>query len=168
MKNVERYELLVKQLLKDWNRYSLAQKNFQASPNEWSIAMVYEHLFKIEGNVKLAMEKHLQTGVIKKVKFKNKKNYFFLIAALILPRKYKVPKSAPALTGQFDSNLWQPQLESWKQFFNQIPKEHNKSLIFKHPLAGPLTAQMTAGFIYYHAFHHLRQLYRIKRNPTFP
>jgi len=33
MKNVERYELLVKQLLKDWNPYSLAQKNFQASPN---------------------------------------------------------------------------------------------------------------------------------------
>lgn len=168
MKNLERYELLVKQMLKDWNRYSSAQKAFQPSPNEWSIAMVYEHLLKIEGNVKLVMQKHLKTGVIKKVKFSNRKNYFLLIVALILPKKYKVPKSAPALTGEFDTNLWLSQVEEWKQHFKDIHKEHANSLLFKHPLAGPLTSEMTAGFIYYHAFHHLRQLYRIKRNPLFP
>jgi hypothetical protein len=168
MKNLARYELLVKQLWKDWNRFSFEQRNFQPSPNEWSIALVYEHLFKVEGNVKLAMEKHLQAKMIKKVKFSNKRNYFLLISALILPRKYKVPKNIPALSGDFDINLWESQLEEWKKFLNQIPKEHNKSLIFKHPYSGPLTPEMTAGFIYYHALHHLRQLYRIKKNPAFP
>lgn len=82
--------------------------------------------------------------------------------ALLSPLKFK----APPVLATFPTNTTQPEelFTQWQQtrtglsaYLNGIPAGKKDALLFKHPVAGPLTPHQMLVFMADHLHHHRRQ-----------
>lgn len=169
-----------------WNRYhnamleqiafaksvSEAQMEFKADEFSWSLRDLFEHLYQVEYLSQQAMAERIDSGVLKPSEFKHRKRYWRLTWALMLPKKYPVPKavkdaSKPTFGLHFISQ-WEEQHTQFEAFLECIDRQFLHMLIFRHPIAGPLNADQTLGFLYYHLKHHRYQMKRIVKHPAYP
>ncbi len=146
-----------------WSWYSSlsdADREFQNEFGSWSVNDVFYHLMTVEEMVLRQVSQRLASGKIKKAGLVHRRNAVVLFVALWLPKKYKAPV---AVSIQNDKQLFA--IENWKairlefeELLANFPIEHKSSLVFKHPLAGPLLMQDGLKFLTYHLKHHFKQL----------
>jgi hypothetical protein len=151
---------------------SVEQLEFKMDEHVWSLRELFEHYYQVEFLSHQAMQERIDTGVIKRSEFKHKKRYWQLAWALRLPKKYPVPSAVrKAEKPYFEADFitqWENQHQAFEQFLTEIDGGLRGMLIFKHPIAGPMNADQTLGFLYHHLSHHNRQLDRIVKHPEFP
>ena len=174
LKRYNRYKKLVDKLLDEFDNYNAEQRNFKISENSWSIAHVYQHLIQVENFCEKAISSRIAGGVYNTSRIKHLWRYFLLTSALKIPRKFKVPNSAPPAIHAYDADEsvialdWKNVSSRFEAFISEIPSNLENKLVYKHPIAGPLKVAHALGFLSAHLKHHLKQLKRIRKHPGFP
>ncbi len=172
LKSLIRYENAVRVLLNKWDNLRLNQQQFKPSDSTWGIMEVYDHLFQVERLTLISMKKRVESGKFSRPQFKHKRRYALLTLNLILPKRFQTPKQIIEESIAHDSKEikaeWKQQLIQLREFIETLHWQQHSNLIFKHPLAGALTADQTLGFLYWHLIHHLRQLDSIQRKNGYP
>lgn len=146
-----------------WNWYSTlstADKEFQNEFGSWSVNDVFYHLMTVEEMVFSQVNQRLASGKIKKAGLVHRRNAVFLFVALWLPKKYKAPIAVSIQNDEqsFAIENWKSIRLEFEELIANFPIEHKSSLVFKHPLAGPLLMQHGLKFLTYHLKHHFQQL----------
>lgn len=172
LKSLIRYENAVRVLLKRWDDLNEHQRQFKPNDLSWGMIDLYSHLFQVERHTFESMQKRVESGKFSRPQFKHKRRYALLTFNLILPRRFQVPNQIIEASFQNNTNEigkeWKNHLIQLREFIEALHWQQHSNLIFKHPLAGALTANQTLGFLYWHLIHHLRQFDSIQRKKDFP
>ena len=152
-------------LLKDYSEPTL---NKRPEENKWSVMQVMNHL--------ILAESYGQNYVKKKLSFNPElKNAgaaafwrtFLLNTYLKFPFKVKAPDAVSGENLPEYSNFWET-AKKWKNqrqelrtLFENIPPEHFKKEIYKHPFAGRLTLMGLLEFYDGHFARHRKQIDKI-------
>lgn len=172
LKSLIRYENSVHVLLKRWDDLSEQQKQFKPADLSWGMIDLYTHLIQVERHTFVSMQKRVESGKFGRPQFKHKRRYALLTLNLILPRRFQVPNQLVEATNHIDTKEisieWNKHLIQLREFIESLNWQQHSNLIFKHPIAGALTAYQTLGFLYWHLIHHLRQFDTIQRKKGFP
>jgi hypothetical protein len=154
----------------DWySQLSESDRQFVIEKGSWSVNDVFYHLMAIEEMLLRQVRNRLISPNIKKAGWSHRKNAALLFIALWLPKKYKAPSTVSVQDNQrtFDLENWKLTRLEFQELILNFPKEHKASLVFKHPLAGPLLMHHGIKFLTYHMKHHFRQLRVISKSGGF-
>lgn len=130
----------------------------------WSSQEVLHHLFLSESGTLHVIKKQLakDTNTFKNISYVYLVRSWILNFSLISKGKYK----APAVVSNLENLKSYEELKTeWKAFKSSmentlanLPRDMDKKLIFKHPIAGWLTLNGTLQFLRFHQLHHARQI----------
>ena len=140
---------------------SFTIKNYE---NSWSIIQVLEHLVLVDQKCFQSIQETAHKR--KKSSISSKFNSILLNSVLVLPTRYKAPKTKhikPISNLSIRELLikWSKSKQSWINLLEQFSFDELKLTVFKHPYVGLLTIDQTLLFIAYHIKHHHYQINRI-------
>lgn len=133
-------------------------------PEAWSAAQVVLHLAMAEEGllkyIALKREKggHRPAGIGAPFRLA------LLELALWLPLKYKAPEvvaQVPPCTWQEASGRWEAARQALHAVCRELPEEHLRHDLIKHPLAGKFPMTTGLRFVQRHVAHHIPQLRRV-------
>lgn len=148
------------QLLRDLPDQTLKQ---QPTQGKWSMLQIMEHLAGAEEIGLLYLKRKNYTPLQTKSLLPSGVRAFILHAALRSPLKFKAPQALE----QYPTNTTDPQvlLQRWlklrqslKSYLEQVPKDKEDKMLFRHPTIGPLTLEQTLQFMSDHLIHHQKQV----------
>jgi len=130
----------------------------------WSSQEVLHHLFLSESGTLHVLKKQLakETSTFKNISLVYWVRSWLLNSSLLSNRKFK----APTVVSNLENLKSYEELKAeWKTFkagmenlLANLPRDIDKKLIFKHPIAGWLTLKGTLQFLRFHQMHHARQI----------
>jgi len=170
MSELEKYVKASNRLMDEMMELSLEQFLFKKGENEWNLAEVIHHLKKVEYATVHQILYYNSNHNKLRMRIKNHFNTMLLIAALYLPKKYKVPVNAIMPDVQTDNSIlgaWGNQQKDWLSDERLHPAIKNQ-VVFKHPIAGYFNFSGTFAFLLAHLNHHLIQVNTIRMNKNFP
>jgi uncharacterized damage-inducible protein DinB len=158
--DLERRRLALLARVEGWDNDRL---NAQPQPGKWSIVQILCHLTLAEGLSLASIRKQLsdpsglpKSGVASAVKTWALK--MFLRSRL----KFKAPARSTDLPDQQSFEVtkseWDNVRRGVKEVIDSFPTELEDSLIFKHPVMGPMNISQTLSFFSEHFDHHARQV----------
>lgn len=142
------------------------EKANQKSPEGgWSALEIVEHLKAAEkGSLSYLEKKKGEFGLANSTSIGTYYRYSVLWLALVLPIKFKAPKSLEEPQGPYEPTVV---FAEWKSVRNQLAQfieNHGDAVrgkdVFKHPRAGKMNLNLMLGFMLVHAKRHLDQLKR--------
>lgn len=142
----------------------LTDEDFMRVPQNggWSISQVINHIIISEfGTTSYMSKKLLGLPDLKSTGIKNSFNANALKLALKSNKKFKAPKVLPDPDNASISitiNKWEKVRKGLLNMLETMPSEATKKAIFKHPVAGYLNPEQTAGFLQTHVAHHSKQI----------
>lgn len=144
---------------------------FRAGGLGWNALDVVQHLVLVEeGVVGYARKKLLAAP--QPVPWNGRLKLLALVALLRSPARVAAPAAQviPAETIPLDvlSARWRAAGTALRDVVLALPPERRRSLLFRHPIAGPLDPAGTLVFVDEHVRHHEAQLARIARAPGCP
>jgi len=147
----------------------MSPKQLAASQNEsWSAVQVIEHIMWSETGTLGYMKKKTSSGwegLLLASEEENLKSSM-LNNRLASDERYKAPAILPDPEGkktlQELVNDWNLLREDIVKFVNDLDENFYDRLVFKQPIAGPLSLFQTLQFLNHHMRHHIPQIKRIK------
>jgi len=144
--------------------YVSAEKfNRKTSDTQWSIAQIVEHIYLAESQTLAAILWRMKN-----------KNTFLGVSALAYFKVYytelmfKLPfkmKSPPIVFPQNEylektalMQKWADLRSEWSNFIYTFPSKFNGRVVYKHPILGYLSLNLTLIFMYRHLLRHKLQL----------
>lgn len=139
--------------------------NKRPAAKAWSVNMNIEHLIVAEETALIYLKKKMsfapklsKSGILPYLR------YILLKFVFILPLKFKVPKVIDNLSENSDlatlDKRWAKTRTEMHDFLAAQPDAFFDAAIFKHPLAGKLTAEMMLKFFASHVNRHQGQIVR--------
>ena len=156
------------QLMALLSTHTAEELNFRASPGEWSMLQVAQHLIIAETMGLSSVKKGLQRQQAARGGLRQRLSSLMLRVILALPIRIKAPMqelNPPNKTLDLKEiqNNWEKLHESWAELLSNYPEEALSKNVFKHPIAGPLNIRQSLKFMKSHIEHHLQQVDRIRR-----
>lgn len=152
-------------------RLSPARLAFRAGGQGWNALDVVQHLALVEESVVGYARKKLLAPP-QAVPWNGRLRLLALVAVLRSPARVAAPAAQviPAETLPLDalSERWRAAGAALRDVVLALPPERRRSLLFRHPIAGPLDPAGTLVFVDEHVRHHEAQLARIARAPGCP
>jgi len=142
----------------------LSDDEFMFVPEDggWSVSQVINHIIISEfGTTRYMSKKLLGLPDLPSTGVKNNFNAKALKIALKSNKKFKAPKVLPDPnndTKEITLNKWEKVRKGLMAILETMPPEATKKAIFKHPVAGYLNPEQTAGFLQTHVVHHTKQI----------
>lgn len=134
-------------------------------PNQWSVNQVLLHLISSEEGIVGYINKKMQAPSLPR------NNFWCMIRSHLLswfiksPIRYGAPAVIASPSNEFSYDTLKTRFDQSRQkiseLIGQIPEKHLGGQLFKHPLAGRLTALHTLHFIKLHNRRHSKQIKRI-------
>ncbi len=135
----------------------------QVHPDKWSILQIAEHLAGAEtAGIQYLLRKQYEP-IHNNSFMPAKVRALLLRLALKSPLKFK----APPILATFPTNTSNPAtlLNQWQtvrnklgNYVDNLPREKEQALLFRHPSAGPLNLKQTLSFMADHIKHHRKQV----------
>lgn len=137
-------------------------------PGKWSAAEVLEHLYlSYTGTVK-GLGRCLQEGkpLARTQTLRDRLATALVTGIGYFPSGRKSPRQAsprgiPA--EQVMAGIG-PEIRKIDELITQCVERHGDALILDHPIIGPLTARQWAKFHWVHGRHHVRHIWKLRRN----
>lgn len=150
-------------------RLSPAQRAYQPPGGGWSIPMVAEHLWFVDRGVVDA----LRSGqTIRNRRLKDLPRYALVWAVLVFGIRVRVPVRGvdPSREPDLEAlpKAWDATRAELRGWLSGLDRTDLRRRVFRHPVAGPMTPAQTLDFLRRHWDHHLHQIRRIRKSPTFP
>lgn len=147
-----------------------AQRGFRPTPEIWSMLDVTEHLVLAEEHSARGVEKGPQ--VPGRATLVASVRMVLVRAVLDSPLRVKVPTSRvlPAGTTALEEleARWTAAARALAALYERVGPDRRRAALFRHPIAGWVSAREGLGFLAAHIRHHERQLARIRACPGFP
>jgi uncharacterized damage-inducible protein DinB len=144
---------------------------FRPGGKGWCALDVVQHLVLVEEGVVGYARKKLQAQP-QPVSFLDRAKLALLVGLLRSPIRVRapLPQIVPEETLPLDalSTRWEKVRKDLRELLASLSEERRTSLLFRHPVSGPLDPTGTLDFIEEHAKHHDAQLRRIRRAPGVP
>jgi hypothetical protein len=147
------------------------QLDYRSDPKAWTPVQVGHHVVLAEQRTANSIKKHrgIRSGK-PSLRYRVGNAMLWLVFKTGLRVKNPVPEAAP----DDDIDLARL-LEAWDTARGDLEavlaetKERGlEYAAFNHPIGGPFNVEQALEFLVAHLDHHLRQLDRIQRHPTFP
>jgi hypothetical protein len=150
------------------------QGAFKASPDEWSIAEILEHLFLAElGGITKIWDalNDLRAGRQWSGELPNAgKSIEEVVAATWKPKETAPPVATPHLGGPLAAwtSAQRSLTGSLHDLGRQLDNQRLDAIVFPHFLSGPLDARQRLEFLRFHIERHQQQVGRVRSHPSFP
>ena len=150
---------------------SAEQLSFRAKPEAWNVMQVGHHVVLAEQRTADSIKKHrgMRSG---KRRLHHRIGYMLLWGVLKTGIRVKnpVPEAAPDTDIDLGSlvELWEKARVDLDDVLSEVKERGLQYAAYKHPIGGPFTVEDSLEFLVAHLDHHLRQLERIRQNPSFP
>lgn len=149
---------------------------FRPSPDAWSLALVLEHLVRVEGGTLAILEKQAAKGdAFRDIGSPEEGRLAQVVAGLRSDRRFRIPAGAASAitpTGEMPvgpaSEAWDGFDTRWAALDDRLTDRQREATLFLHATAGPITADGAAEFVAAHAAHHRGQAERIRAADGFP
>jgi len=167
----ENLETRKKRFVSTLEGLSPTQLEFRASPQAWTPVQVGHHVVLAEQRTADSIKKHrgMRSGK-RGLRYRVGNALLWLVLKTGLRVKNPVPEAAP----DEDIDLARL-LEAWdtargdlETVLSETKERGLEYAAFNHPIAGPFNVEQALQFLVAHLDHHLRQLDRIQRDPSFP
>ncbi|MEO0558866.1 MAG: DinB family protein [Bacteroidota bacterium] len=131
------------------------------SPGAWSLAQIAEHFFRIDQGLDLTGAPSTVLGRVR-----SRLGSLALRGVLSLPVRIPAPPSAQAVMPS-DAPSWPSVREAWtalrSSWRQALPEVPSSTIVYRHPLAGPLCRDDALAFLLAHHRHHDAQVRRTLR-----
>lgn len=154
---------------------SHAQVNFKPIPDSWSIVEIVEHIVRAEQSGISGLWKAwdgLNRGepVWEGYPVHKGMSADDIIAKTWQPKEIVPPIAAPQWGGSI--HFWLAMLKAQKYMLAELATELAdfplETLIYPHPISGPMDAAQRFDFLRVHMLRHQKQIQDIKQHPNFP
>ena len=144
-----------------------AERNLPPHPGKWSINQIIAHLITAEKMTLsymqkkvLAIDKTKNAGLLEELKM------VVLYLSQRLPLKFNAPNAIVERTTNYGSldqieKDWQAIRKDLRNFYASLRDDQINRKIYKHIIAGRLSAKHSLIFIHEHSLHHLPQVKRL-------
>lgn len=154
-----------KQILSDLEKYPAEKLEKKPSTDEWSVTEVIMHLVVAESAALAYLKKKLEVGGHAKASFSAGIKQKLLNFAIALPVKYKAPKVAQLKEGEVVTYAeaiakWSDLRSSMLQAYESLDDAFVSNDLFKHPMAGKISALQGVKFMRQHVLRHKDQINR--------
>ncbi|MFK7808727.1 MAG: DinB family protein [Saprospiraceae bacterium] len=158
-------------LLRDLQKLSDKDLNWQPQPGKWSVVQVMMHLMKAEDmSIKYVQKKLSFEPKLKRAIFMGPLRGMMLSASLRTPFKAKAP--AAVADDQFPKEAafwdlvkqWKEQREELRVYLGTLPKDTFNKELYKHPLFGKMSLGAMLSFFINHFRRHRKQIDKILVN----
>jgi len=150
---------------------STEQLEYRPTPEAWTAVQVGHHLAIAEQRSADSIKKHrgMRSGK-RSVRFRVGNALLWLVLKTGLRVKNPVPEAAPDPEMDLDRllDVWDKARTDLKAILAETKERGLEYAAYKHPIAGPWNVEQALEFLVAHLDHHLRQLDRIRQNPSFP
>ena len=142
------------------------QLTFSPTPASWSALHVLEHLIQVEAAYVCGLEENLVS--LNVVTWKDRLGALAVQIAMRLPTRVKTPGSAAAVTLRVSGDLlslmarWEAVRSDLRARLNSLTLDQMRAGLFRHPVAGWMTAAQGLSFLSAHLIHHRYQLRRLE------
>lgn len=150
---------------------SAEQLSFRAKPDAWNVMQVGHHVVLGEQRTAISIKKHrgMRSG---KRRLHHRIGYILVWGVLKTGLRVKnpVPEAAP----NTDIDLaelreqWEKARGDLAEVLSEVKERGLDYAAYKHPVGGPFSVEDALEFLVAHLDHHLRQVERIRGNPSFP
>ena len=148
-----------------------AQLRFRPAADAWNVVAVGHHVVLAERGTAAAIRKHLGMRSSKR-RLEHRLGYLLLWAVLKTGLRVKNPVPETAPDPDIDLarliELWETTRRELSDVLSELSPRGLQYAAFKHPVAGPFTVEEALDFLVGHLDHHLRQVDRIRQDPSFP
>jgi len=166
-------EDLKNEIINNFNTLSENQLNFKPGENKWNLLQVVEHLTLAETeSLNYVNKKILDPSTLLAANLGSKFRFWLLKTTFSLPIKIK---NRPTMVTPTNSPDYKNVLLRWdivrsalQQLIDEQSDKILEKLIYKHPVAGRLTAYQMVYFFEDHIKHHQKQIKRIKKHRNYP
>jgi len=154
------------ELLKEVSKLP-AERLFYRRGTKWSISQILIHLLTAEKlSLQYMKKKSLGIDSADNAGWWEAAKYFMLKISQRLPLRYKAPpylsENMPEAFSFHDlSDQWDQHRKELIQFLHSIDEKNINKKIYKHPVAGRLSASQAVSFFRDHIKHHLPQIKRL-------
>jgi hypothetical protein len=151
--------------------FSAEQLSFRIKPDAWNVVQVGHHVVLAEQGTADSIKQHrgIRSG---KRRLHHRLGYLLLWGVLKTGLRVKNPVPAAAPDADIDlgrlEQLWDKARGDLGEVLSEVKERGLQYAAFKHPVGGPFTVEDSLEFLVAHLDHHLRQIERIRRNPSFP
>jgi len=159
------------QFLGTLDAFSPEQRDFRPQPRAWNALQVGQHVVLAEQRTADAIKQHrgMRSG-------KRSPRYWIgnallqLVLRTGLRVRNPVPEAAPDDDVDLDQLLqaWEKARFDLEAVLSELKDRGLGYAAYKHPIAGPFNVEQALEFLVAHLNHHLRQLERLQRYPSFP
>jgi uncharacterized damage-inducible protein DinB len=140
---------------------------FRPKPGKWSVSQILFHIILSE-RISLVYMKKKSLGIEQAGDsgFWEELKFLVLKISQRLPLKFKAPdviaqKEPESLPLDELAVKWNAVRAEQENFLQQLPDQHQRRLIYKHPFAGRLNVYQAVAFMREHVNHHLPQIKRL-------
>ena len=149
---------------------------WRPSPAEWSLALVLEHLVRVEGGSLRVLEKQAAKGdAFRDLGPPSDEGLAAVVAGLRSGHRFRIPPAAaPAITPTGEMPLdalrqaWDGFDARWRALDATLTDRQRAAGLFLHVRAGALRPDGVARFVAAHTAHHRAQAERIRAADGFP
>lgn len=137
-------------------------------PGKWSAGEVFEHLYlSYTGTVK-GLGRCLEEGkpLARAQTLRDRLATTLVTGVGYFPSGRKSPKQASPRgipTEEVVAGIG-PEIRKMDELIAQCIERHGNALILDHPVIGPLTARQWAKFHWVHGRHHVKQIWKLRRD----
>ena len=153
------------------SKLSAEQLDFRADPQAWTPVQVGHHVVLAEQRTADSIKKHrgMRSGK-RQLRYRAGNALLWLVLKTGLRVKNPVPEAAPDDQIDLDRllEIWDKARGDLEAVLSETKERGLEYAAFKHPIAGPWNVEEALVFLVAHLDHHLRQLDRIQKSPSFP
>jgi len=147
------------------------QLAYRSDPQAWTPVQVGHHVVLAEQRTADSIKKHrgMRSGP-RSLRYRMGNALLWLVLKTGLRVKNPVPEAAPDEDVDLERLLerWDKAREDLEGVLTELKERGLEYAAYKHPIAGPFNVEEALQFLVGHLDHHLRQLDRIQRYPSFP
>lgn len=154
---------------------SHAQAHFKPAPDQWSIAEIAEHLVWAERAGVMGIWKALEGIKSGQPIWMGENSNQGLTIEQVIAKTWAEKEQVPAIAAPNWGGplaFWLASLAACAQTLQQLRDSLQgmdpASIIYPHPISGPLNVKQRMAFLRFHLQRHQGQLERVKVHPQFP
>lgn len=168
LQSLRQHHHTVMHQLSQWEQYNPDQVRQRPQGEGWSLMQAASHLCQAEGSALQYVLKKSQSDTLADNPFRSAWRVFLIGSVLKLPVKLKAP-AVVAVPPHFDDLHalkieWSRVHNGFEEWIVALPEEKLSKLLFKHPVAGMLTAKDMLSFFRIHFNRHKRQFKRLEKH----
>lgn len=168
MRRFDRLEAVRKRIDARVDGIDVAKLCRAPAPGRWSAAQVIGHLVKAETlSLSYIAKKASDPSKLRRAGLSHALKSILVIAVMRVPMKFRAPEIVAEVPANEDPTelreRWRTMRGEMRTLLESIPDELLGTLLYKHPVAGPMTLESAIDFMIAHATRHAGQIDRVLR-----